>query len=54
MHSLSRDIELGCLYRRGDASPILMAFLDVIRSSGEVGSGGTVGRERRSSARTQN
>lgn len=27
-----RDIELSCLYRKGDASPILSAFLDVIRS----------------------
>lgn len=25
-----RDIELACLYRRGDASPVLAAFLDVV------------------------
>lgn len=26
-----RDIELACLYRRGDASPVLAAFLEVVR-----------------------
>jgi len=26
-----RDIELACLYRRGDPSPVLAAFLDVVR-----------------------
>ncbi len=30
---LLRDIELSCLYRRGDSSPILLAFLDVIRGT---------------------
>ncbi len=25
-----RDLELSCLYRRGDASPVLAAFLDVV------------------------
>jgi LysR family transcriptional regulator, benzoate and cis,cis-muconate-responsive activator of ben and cat genes len=38
---LLRDIELSCLYRRGDSSPILLAFLDVIRA--------TRGRRRRGS-----
>jgi LysR family transcriptional regulator, benzoate and cis,cis-muconate-responsive activator of ben and cat genes len=37
-----RDIELSCLYRKGDASPILAAFLDVIRShpGRQAGAGG--------------
>ena len=26
-----RDLELSCLYRRGDPSPVLQAFLDVVR-----------------------
>jgi len=26
-----RDVELSCLWRRGDASPVLAAFLDVVR-----------------------
>lgn len=29
---LLRDIELSCLYRRGDSSPILLAFLGVVRA----------------------
>lgn len=27
-----RDVELACLWRRGDDSPLLLAFLDVVRS----------------------
>jgi len=27
-----RDIELACLYRRGDPSPVLAAFVDVVRA----------------------
>jgi DNA-binding transcriptional LysR family regulator len=27
-----RDIELACLYRKGDASPVLAAFLDVVHT----------------------
>lgn len=27
-----RDLELACLYRRGDASPVLAAFLEVVRA----------------------
>ena len=27
-----RDIELACLYRKGDASPVLAAFLDVVHA----------------------
>jgi DNA-binding transcriptional LysR family regulator len=31
------DVDLSCLYRRGDASPVLMAFLDVVRQhTGEM------------------
>jgi DNA-binding transcriptional LysR family regulator len=28
-----RDIELACLYRKGDPSPVLAAFLEVVRAS---------------------
>jgi hypothetical protein len=31
-----RDIELSCLYRTDDASPVLAAFLDVVRAFAEV------------------
>ncbi|MBN8487313.1 MAG: LysR family transcriptional regulator [Burkholderiales bacterium] len=33
-----RDVELSCLYRRGDASPVLAAFLDVVHEVARHGS----------------
>ena len=33
-----KDIELSCIHRRGDASPVLAAFLAVVRGQ-DVGAG---------------
>ncbi|CAM5790539.1 MAG: LysR family transcriptional regulator [Burkholderiales bacterium] len=45
-----RDLELACLYRRGDASPVLAAFLDVVHEFAQQQDGPSLRRPRRGRA----